>query len=158
MNDQQPNWYASYLEFFTHNNGCWKTSNAKFQNENEKAEAYGNTWEYAIGKNGKRGRLFGWEQGVQTPDFWEFRLFWDGASGQVVTQQFGHNGIVGQGSLIQTDMGVYQQEQTFSLPDGRQWQDRHRIEMLDQAYRTTSFELMNQQWVEKRSYLWKPCQ
>ena len=153
----KPDWLDDYYDFYTQGSGCWITNNNEYLNEQEKAEAYGNDWDYAIAKNGLIGSLYGWESGNKTEDYWEFRIFWDGELQQVSTQQFGHNGMVAKGWLKQESPTVFIQEQIFSFPDGRTWKDKHRIELTDTEYLTTSYAWENEQWSKQREYTWQPC-
>lgn len=152
-----PVWLNPFLEFFTKENGCWIAGNSQYTSDVEKAQFYATEWFYAIAKNGKRGRLYAWENGLATQDFWEFHIFWDGENQEVRTQQFGHNGVVGQGELREMSNNMFEQIQNLSLPDGRQWKDKHLIEIIDDSYKTTSYDFKNDSWIESRSYLWSRC-
>jgi hypothetical protein len=154
----EPQWLSSYYEFFTKGTGCWLASNANYVNENEPSDAYKVVWTSAIGGNGKKGRLYGLENGIKTPDFWEFRIYWNGASQQLETQQFGHGGVVGEGFLTQESATRYIQIQDFSLPAGQAWRDKHTIELVGETHVTTSYDWDGKEWQKSRSYTWARCQ
>jgi hypothetical protein len=74
---------------------------------------------------------------------------------QVVIEQFGWGGVVGVGTMRREEATTVA-DQEFSAPDGRQWRAGHRTYFPDGAtHVTTSFDIADGQWTERRSYTWK---
>lgn len=153
-----PEWLTAHTAFLTQGSGCWQTSNAEYQSENETIDTYYNEWKTGIGgATHVQGRLYGKTGEQASPDFWEFLSYWDGKSGKAVTLQFGQNGIVGDGSMWQVSDGKFMQEQVFSLLDGRTWKTRHDLEEAEDSFITTSLDWEDDQWKQQRSYIWHRC-
>ncbi len=157
-NKRPPEWLTDHMAFLTQGSGCWRTSNAEYQSENETIDTYYNVWKTGIGgATHLQGRLYGKTGQQVSPDFWDFLSYWDANNDKVVTLQFGRNGIVGDGSMWQVGESQYVQEQVFSLPDGRTWKTRHELQEAGNGFITISLDWEDAQWKRQRSYTWHRC-
>lgn len=153
-----PGWLAEHMEFLNQGSGCWQTSNAEYQSDNEPFDTYYNQWQSGIGgPTHQNGRLYGKTGEQMSPDFWDFVSYWDGAKGKVITLQFGRGGVVGDGSMWRVDEGKFVQEQVFSTPDGQTWKSRHDLEEADDSFVTVSSRWVDGEWQHQRSYTWHRC-
>jgi hypothetical protein len=152
QNKDIPQWFLDDLEA---NIGTWITDNAAYISENEPMTQYAVEWTWGIGKTSMEGRLFGYIKGEKTGDFWHFRQYWDNLKSEAVLVQFGGGGTQGVGPLNPLADGTMEVVQVFSLPDGRSWKTRHLSSFEGSDLRTTSFDLVDEAWVERRTYIWK---
>ncbi len=147
-----PDWFFADMEAHI---GRWETDNSKYQSDNERFDTYVVEWQWGIGKRSMTGRLFGLENGKESPDFWHFRQYWDNLEQKAVVQQFGQGGVIGTGELRYIDDTRSELIQTFSTPVGNQWLGKHLNELNGKEFSTQSMR-MNQegQWQADREYIW----
>ncbi len=155
---EPPEWLSAHMDFLSQGSGCWQTSNAEYQSDDELFDTYYNHWQAGIGGTTHlKGRLYGQTGDQMSADFWDFISYWDGNQGQAVVLQLGRNGIVGDGSMWQVAAGRFVQEQVFSLPDGRTWKTRHDLEEAGESFITTSLDWEDGEWKQRRTYTWLRC-
>ena len=153
-----PKWLQDHMIYMTSGTGRWVADNSKYRSENESYEQYVTEWKWGVGKNSVSGRLFSYRNGEETPNFWEYKLFWHPKEEKAILQQFGGNGIYGVGEMstlstaVQTERSV---EINFYGPDGSSWKDLHKIYEKKDEHETISFDFKQGIWVERRSYTWK---
>ncbi|QNJ98327.1 hypothetical protein [Constantimarinum furrinae] len=148
-----PQWFLNDMES---NIGVWITDNDTYVSENEPYTQYGMEWRWGIGKTSIIGRLFGVVDGKETGDFWQFRQYWDNIEGKAVLVQFGNGGVTGIGTLYPINENTMESIQTFSLPDGTNWMDRHISTLDGEILTTTSYKTgASEEWEENRTYYWK---
>ncbi len=149
-----PQWFLDDNDFLSRDGGRWITSNAAHQGENEPMEAYVMEWkaDYA---HSITGRLYGIVDGKPTQDFWRFRQYWHPGKGEAVLEQFGIGGAFGIGSLWPED-DANKLLQTFYTPDGAAAEQGHKAANPDaDTHVTTSFDVVDGEWGERRTYTWK---
>jgi len=148
-----PIWFVDNLKA---NIGKWQTDNGSYKSEAEPYDAYGMEWTWGIGQTSMTGKLYGIQDGKVIGDFWKFRQYWDNVKGEAAIQQFGYSGVIGLGTVKPTENDKMESIQTFSLPDGRNWIERHLSKLDDNELTTTSYEKNEEgNWKKKRSYTWK---
>lgn len=149
-----PQWFLDDNEFLTRDGGRWIASNADYQNENEPMEAFVMEWEAGYA-NSITGRLYGLIDGEPTQDFWRFRQYWHPGKGKAVLEQFGIGGAFGIGSLWPDDVSN-KLLQTFYAPGGDAAEQGHKATNPDaDTHVTTSYDVVGDEWTERRSYTWK---
>lgn len=147
-----PNWFTKDLKA---NIGTWIADNSIHKSEKEPYTAYGLEWKWGIGNTAIVGRLYGIIDGKEIGDFWKFRQYWDNLSDKAVFEQFGYNGVIGIGTRKPTEDNLMETIQTFSLPDGRKWIEKHLTKMNETEFTGTSYDKgENNSWHKKRSYTW----
>jgi len=149
-----PQWFLDDIDFLTRDGGRWVASNADYQSESEPMEAFVMEWkaDYA---NSITGRLYGMIDGEPTQDFWRFRQYWHPGEGKAVLEQFGIGGAFGIGSLWPED-GSNKLLQTFYAPGGGAAEQGHKATNPDaDTHVTTSFDVVGDEWTERRRYTWK---
>ena len=148
-----PNWF---LDDLAANIGIWTTDNSKYLSENETIDTYEMVWEWGIGNTSITGRLYGYKDGEQTSDFWEFRNYWDNIKGKATIIQFGNGGVIGEGYYAPLNDTQIESIQSFSLKNGQTWSVRHLLELNGNSLVTTSFDEDDTgKWIESRTYTWK---
>jgi hypothetical protein len=148
-----PEWFMNDLNM---NVGVWQAENSQYMSDGEPFSHYVMEWTWGIGKTSIIGRLYGIKNGEPTTDFWQFRQYWDNENQKAILQQFGFNGVTGYGTISASGKNTTETIQTFSLPDGRTWEERHLSEMDMDHHITTSFDKNEEgDWQEKRTYRWE---
>lgn len=157
-----PAWFRQHLQQLTAGSGRWIADNQAYRGDDEPFDAYGLQWQPGLGGHTATGQLFGLRAGEQSEDFWQFRVYWDATGGHGVIEQFAGHGAVGRGPL--TGFGeATLTDQTFTMPDGRQWRELHhawfeddaRTGTADGVHVTHSFEWKQGAWTPKRQYRWQ---
>lgn len=148
-----PEWLEQDFENIV---GVWKTDNSAYKTETEPFEAYGMTWEEAEDGNGVTGILYGFQDSEQSENFWSFKRYWDKENKLAVVEQDSPNGVSGKGTFIDLEGMIIEEVQTFTMPDGRTWEEKHLSSFNENGeLSTTSFEKdVNGIWQEKRTYIW----
>jgi hypothetical protein len=147
-----PEWFFADMEAHI---GRWETDNSKYQSANEPFDTYVIEWQWGIGKTSLTGRLFGVENGNNSPDFWHFRQYWDNLAQKAMVQQFGNGGVMGLGELRLTNDTQSELIQTFTTPSGAQWQGKHLNELNGNQFTTQSFQMgQDGGWQADRIYIW----
>ena len=152
-----PKWLVQEWESKVKDSGIWIAHNSKYQNENEPYDAYGQKWEWGIGKKSLKGKLFAIKDGKELGTIWEFRLFWDPLKKKAFIQQFGGDGTYGIGELIYDKENVSRSLQTFSNPEGIVYKIGHLSDYNHpDFFKTISFSITEDGlWKENRVYIWK---
>jgi hypothetical protein len=154
-----PNWLVQEWEHLTYDTGIWITDNAAYQNENEPYDAYGLEWEWGLGKNSIKGKLFGIKDGENVGTFWEFRTFWHSGKEKAFTEQFGGDGTYGVGEISLRENDIPRMLQTFYSPDGSSYKVGHESVTTATEHKTTSYFVDgDDNWIKNRNYIWKPQQ
>ncbi|WP_235297789.1 DUF6265 family protein [Portibacter marinus] len=147
-----PSWFLSNMEDHI---GHWITDNSQYQSDQEVYDHYGMTWEWGIGNTSTVGRLYAFKDEEQSQDFWQFRQYWDNMDREGKLQQFGHGGVNGLGTVSRNKDGNFESIQVFSLPDGRNWVEKHITIFGAEGFTTTSYEQNEDgSWTKKRTYYW----
>lgn len=149
-----PPWFQAELTRLTQGTGRWIADNSPYVSDTETIEAYGTEWRWSLGRAGVTGRLFGLVDGAEVATYWEYRLYWDGAAQQAVTEQFGANGAYGRGYMVGFGEGTLA-DQTFTGPDGNQWRDLHHAWFEGSTHVTRSYGWAEGAWVPRRTYRWE---
>ncbi len=153
--DDKPTIATWFLQDLEKNIGSWEADNSQYKSEDEPQEKYIMQWQWGIGKTSMTGRMYGIINGKETPNYWEFRHYWDNANNKAMLVQYGNAGVIGLGELILQKDGSIQTIQKFSVPSGRNWSTKHSITNDGKTSLTTSFDKNKQgQWIKNRSYLW----
>ena len=148
-----PSWAMEHMEM---NVGRWVADNSAYASNVEPIDSYVLEWEWGIGQQSLKGRLFGFNRGKPTDDFWEFRVFWHPGEEKLRILQFGGQGIVAEGEILWEKEGNYRSIETFYHPDGSIVKVGHRIEYDEREQYNCSFEIDEAgNWNERRCYTWK---
>ena len=151
---ERPAWFDAEVDRLTANDGRWVADNARYKNEAEVFDAYGVEWTRNEDGNGITGRLFGLTVGTEVADFWQFAIDWNPEQQRVDVKQTGSGGTVGLGTLVGFGEATLM-EQTFSLPDGRQWQSLHHSWFENGIHVTAAYDWKDHGWEAGRTYRWK---
>ncbi|MEZ5472665.1 MAG: hypothetical protein R3E90_12915 [Marinicella sp.] len=139
-----PAWF--FTEIQTHA-GRWEADNSKYQSENEPYDTYVIEWQLGIGGTSLTGRLFALTDGKVSQDFWHYRQYWDNLKQQAVLEQFGLGGVIGSGPLHYINEHHSELIQTFTRPDGSQWQGKHINQLDGNQFTTQSLQMdTNGEW------------
>jgi hypothetical protein len=157
-----PRWFLEHLEYMARDGGRWIADNAAYRSDQEPYDAYGMSWEWGLGKNSLKGRLFGVQDGKDVGTFWEFRTIWHPGEHQALVYQYGPDGTVGIGTMQPLAAEAGQPagttaDQTFYRPDGSSFRAGHRNRDLDaDTTDSHSFDISaDGTWKPRRSYVWK---
>lgn len=146
-----PQWFHDDMK---DNIGIWLADNSDYKSSEEPYDYYQIEWQYGIGNTSIIGALYGVTNGEKSNPFWQFRQYWDGENQQAMVLQFGNFGTMGLGYLKPVSLGYLESVQTFSLPDGSKWKEKHLTKMNENVLNTQSFEWKDDSWVKKRFYSW----
>lgn len=152
---QIPDRVRTQWETLTSGSGTWIADNSAYKNENEKAEAYGITWSYGLGKTTVNGRLFGIIDGKETTTFWEFRMYYHPVEKKLMYQQYGWGGVLGTAELTLPDDTHSEDVVVFFNPDGTESKIRHVNETKDNVQYAQSYNWKDGAWQKQRYYEWK---
>ena len=158
--EQAPAWFREHMRFMTRGSGRFVADNAAYRSADEPFDAYGTEWSYGLGEQSLVGRLFGLLEEQERGTFWEFRVYWDPAAGQVRMLQFGLDGTVGDGWLApRGGPGELAAEQTFTGPDGSAREVRHESSDAGERHTTASLSRIagagvEGEWQADREYVW----
>lgn len=153
-----PDWLKEHMAYMTQGSGIWIADNVAFKGENEPFDAYATQWQYGVGKVSLTGVLYGLRDGSQTPNFWEYHVYWHPKEQKAVFQQVGIGGAVGIGEIRNSETGDGTQRMTemiFYQPDGTSFRDLHRLYELPNEHKTSSYKFADDDWVLQRQYDWK---
>jgi len=152
-NDVPPKWY---MDDIAYHEGEWIAVNSDYKNEDEPFDLYIIEWELGVTGNTLHGKLYGRANHVDSEPFWEFYQYWDVAEEQAVLIQTGTDGTLGKGEIHFIEEGHTEFVQVFTLPDGRNWSQKHTNVVMDIFTETnTSFYLDEEgEWLEDRTYIW----
>ena len=147
-----PYWYKTHINDMV---GTWVADNSNYKSETEKFDAFVIEWKYGIGQTNITAQMYALTGGEKSDNFWEFREYWDNESYTAKVIQYGNWGMIGEGVMIQMAENKFETIQSFSLPDGKKWVEKHKINLLPTQQTTISFDYMNTgRWEKKRTYLW----
>lgn len=149
-----PDWARRHIEAQV---GVWQTDNSAHLGEQEPAEVYGIDYVASPSPAAMTGRLYGLAGGKEIGTYWEFRLFWHPGDEALIVQQFGMDGTVGVGRISEVGENRYRSEQTFyRLGAPAPTETAHDFTWNDpDTHTTTSYERVNGEWKEGRTYVWK---
>jgi hypothetical protein len=149
---QIPEWFLSDLE---KNIGIWTADNSRYKSENETQDQYVINWQWGIGKTNITGKLYGYINGNKTPDYWQFRQYWDNVSGKAMFVQYGFAGVQGIGEIIPNEEGQIEMIQTFSNPSSQTWKIKHISQNDGEKHQNSSWTQTNEgNWKLDREYIW----
>jgi hypothetical protein len=135
-----PAWWAAHVDFMSRDGGVWIAPNPANESDPSQPDAFGMEWRAAHGGHVLIGRLYGIENGAETAEFWTFREFWHPGERRAVLEQWGGPGVYGVGETrMENSRGTV--EQTFWLPDGRDWKEGHRTVEDGDVYVTEQFDI-----------------
>ena len=152
----QPEWFRQHLAYLAAGDGTWLADNARFKSDEEPFDAYEVTYAWGPGKHTVSGSLRAHRDGEVTGVIWEYRVFWDPATGKGILQQWGVGGAYGVGETMQVDDKTLRSEQTFYGLDGSSSRIAHDW-ILDGPLQhiTHSFSFEDGAWKAGRTYTWK---
>ncbi|GAA4274868.1 hypothetical protein GCM10022258_41640 [Aquimarina gracilis] len=135
--------------------GTWITDNAVYKNENEPFDQYGMDWQWSIGKQSITGKLYGIINGKKQGVFWEFRQYWDFDTNKGIVAQYGTDGTIGIGPIVNKENYQTEMIQKFVSPNGSKTKHGHRSTLKNGKLTTSSFDISeNGNWKKRRSYIW----
>jgi uncharacterized protein YndB with AHSA1/START domain len=146
-----PKWYS---ENNSRLQGIWIAGNSSYYSKDEPYINYAIELKYGLGKSNLVGRLYGITKEKQEIDFWQFRLYWNNQKQSAELVQYGYNNLIGIGELRALTSNKTESIQQFSAPDGRTWKEKHITKYTENRQITTSYDLENNLWNEKRTYNW----
>lgn len=149
---EAPAWFIEHMTGRVEG-GRWVTDNP-YRSDEEPYESYGMEWVWGLGKQSMIGRLFGYQDGEETVDFWQFRVFWHPGEDEASIYQWGHGGVVGIGTISAVENGT-RSEQTFHSPDGTTSRTGHESIESATEMDTRSFNISEDgEWTPRRHYIW----
>lgn len=149
---QIPEWFLNDIQQMT---GTWVADNSPYVSEQEPYPYYASEWKPGLDNKSLTGRLYGITKEGREINFWEFRQYWDNESSEAKVIQFGRGNMIGQGKYYPVSDQILNSIQTFSLPDGRKWVEKHESSIRKDTLITTSFDLKKDgDWEKKRTYYW----
>ncbi len=150
-----PDWWVAHVDFMSRDGGVWIAPNPGNEANPEQPDAFGMHWRADNGGHVLIGRLYGIENGEETQEYWTFREFWHPGERRVILEQWGGAGVYGVGETkMEGNRGTV--EQTFWLPDGRDWKEGHRTIEDGDAYVTDQFDIDAEgNWTPNGSYTWR---
>lgn len=150
-----PPWFLKEIATLTAGSGRWVTDNSDYRTEQEPFDAYATEWVSSFDGTTMRGRLFGFKDGKETADFWEFRVYWHPQQKQAVIEQFGWGGTLGTGSMWQEGTTT-KSDQIFYTVDGGANRTGHVSTFPDAGTQVTaSFNIDGETWTPRREYTWR---
>lgn len=131
-----PAWFLEDIQFMTRGGGRWVAEN---RNPNEQYQQWGMEWTASPDGRSMTGRLFGFSNGAQSADFFQFRQFWHPGERKAMVMQWGGDGWFGVGEITRMgdDWGLL--DQTFWVADGRLFRTGH-------VYRNRGDERVTEQY------------
>ena len=150
-----PDWARAHLQGMVRGSGRWIASNAEYMSADEPADAYGMEWQWTLGQQGLRGRLFGLRNGQEIGTYWEFRTYWHPGERRLVADQYGGNGTYGTGTITHRGDDEFEVDQTFYQPDGSTFRALHRTLHEPTRHVGSSFNWIEGEWQPRRSYTWE---
>lgn len=151
---QIPERIVKEWEMLTAHSGTWVADNSAYKNENETADAYAITWTYGLGKTSLRGRLFGIQDGKETPTFWEFRMYYHPEEKKLMYQQYGWGGVLGIAEMTLPDATHSSDVATFYNPDGTSYKIKHDNDTRNNTQYAQSYQWKDGVWEKQRYYEW----
>jgi WD40 repeat protein len=145
--------WREHLAYLSRGSGVWVASNAQYRSDqNQEPHTYGQRYWMGFGRTAQHGCLWGASPRRNPMVFWHFFTAWDPAREELLVQQSGSNGVVGIGyESPETGIAV----QTFTGPDGVNWETRHVSDRTrSDTLITRSFRRANGEWQPQRSYTW----
>jgi len=152
--DSMPASLRNEMTQLTQGSGRWIVDNHAYRNDDEPWDQYGTEWSWGLGQQTVRGRLYAVVGGRDVRTFWEFRLFWHPGERRAILQQFGSDGTVGIGPMVQEGTEVFV-DQTFDSPDGTSYRVGHRSSFAGDIHITESLNRVGDRWEKRRRYEWK---
>lgn len=146
-----PKWYSENNSRLT---GTWLADNSSYFSEDEPYINYAIEWKYGLDNSNLIGRLYGITKENQEIDFWQLRLYWNNEKKSAELAQYGYSNVTGIGKLRTLTSNRTESIQQFSMPNGKTWKEKHITKFTENKQTTTSYELENNQWQEKRTYEW----
>ena len=149
-----PDWYLAEIAQLTAGTGRWVTDNSAYRSGEEVFDAYATKWIAEFGGTTMSGRLFGFVDGRETANFWEFRQYWHPGRREVIVEQFGFGNTIGVGTQWQEN-GITKSDQVFYYANGTSSQTGHESHFpTADSYVTKSFDIVDGRWLPRREYTW----
>jgi len=150
-----PDWVLNDWATRTSETGIWIADNSAYKNEEEKYDAYAIQWNYGVGKNHLKGRLYFIIKGEDVGTVWEFTEYWDPIDNELKIIQIGSDGTIGQGKIWKTEDDKTKELQNFISPDGTKYSSGHISWMDNGVNHIESFRVNNGEWTKMRHYKWE---
>lgn len=150
-----PQWVLENWETQTKGSGIWITDNSKYKSEQEPFDAYGMEWNWGIGKQNIKGRLYCIKEGKDVGTVWEFLNFWSPETQEHRMVQIGSTGMIAQGSIVLEKDGSTKSAEKFVNPAGGSFEAGHHSWFENGAMHTQSFDIVNDNWSKRRFYIWQ---
>lgn len=152
---QIPDQVLRHWEVLTANGGTWIADNSAYINDTEKADAYGITWTYGLGKTSVTGRLFGIKDGKEFGTFWEFRVFYHPEQKKLMYHQYGWGAGLGIAEMKLIDDTRSEDVVALMYPDGTSSKVKHENDTRSDIQYAQSYEWKDGEWKKQRYYEWK---
>ncbi|MGE0596570.1 MAG: hypothetical protein AB7P07_09390 [Hyphomonadaceae bacterium] len=150
-----PDWWVAHVDFMARGGGVWEAPNPGAAADPAQPDAFRMHWQASNGGHVLTGRLFGIEDGEPTADFWSFKEYWHPGERRALLEQWGGPGVYGVGE-VRMDGNRGTLDQTFWLPDGRDWREGHRTVENGDEYVTEQFDIGEDgSWTPNGSYTWR---
>lgn len=149
-----PQWLLDDWAERAQGTGIWITDNADYQSEAEPFDAYGLVWEYGLGQQYLKGRLYCMNDGKEVLTVWEMLEYWDPATQTAKVMQLGADGTVGSGDIAPIEEGKFAGVMSFSSPSGGSFTVGHHTWTIDKIHHTQSFTVDGEEWSTVRYYAW----
>jgi hypothetical protein len=150
-----PDWVKEHWEERTKDGGIWIADNSSYRSEAERFDAYGLHWQYGLGDNHLKGRLYCVIEGKDVATVWNFTEFWDPVSGKLKVIQIGSDGTIGKGEIWRSEDGKLKEHQVYTTPGGGQFESGHLTWMDGKSQHTQSYSIQGDEWTKQRFYVWR---
>ena len=155
-----PNWFPAHIAYLTGEGGVWQADNAAYRTAGEPFNAYRVEFTPVFDGWGYSGRLYGLQDGSESPDFWHFRGYWNAADNVAALDQWGWGGAVGQGEVEPmgdaAEPGSVRVTQVFAAPGVPMRREGHDFLVIDaQTHETQAYTIHEDgSRTANRTYTW----
>ncbi len=149
-----PDWLKDHMEYMVQGSGTWIADNSAYISDEETVEEYATEWEYGLGNQSIKGRLYAITGGKEVGTFWEFRTFWNPVEQKAYAYQFSGFGAVGMGEMTFKN-GEVIIEQVFYYSNGASQKTGHKSKGFPTYQEITSYTITKDgEWKKDRYYKW----
>jgi len=137
-----PDWHRDFIDFLSRESGRWVGDNTPYRSDIEAATEYVLEFAPSLDGTSMTGRMYGQVDGRYLVTMWEYRGYWDPATGTSVMLQVGWDGQSGIGAVVPEGEGAFRYRQTVSTPGLPARVEEQLITVIDEnTYRMEAWGL-----------------
>ena len=153
-----PDWVLNDWEKRAGGSGTWMAENSS-KSDRAPFDAYALHWEYGPGKTSLKGRLYAIKDGKDVRTLWEFLEYWHPAERKKLTVQYGNNPqlgflALGEAEKPETEGESISRSRVFKSNGEIYWVG-HRSKTSDGVTTSRSFNIIDGEWQERGTFVWK---